>query len=234
MQNKKRRGPGPRDWLGIAAVVACGLAAGATSPFRTIHPRSYPAWKLSGATTRTVGQTHLAVWVSKSGKTGIGLTVRAERCGPTAPALVVKRVELHVDGVVESHPGGAAEQVSPPPPKRPTSGPAEPPPPTRTRSYVYVGIPFDNEALWNAGHNKGRLVLEIAVEGRPVTLTLTARQGRKGLHRSVPFGALLPCETVPSRCPDAGLPASQPASAPTSQPAPGDAGTVLEPTGGDA
>jgi len=222
MRARRGRWPGRRDWLGIAALLACGLAAAATSPFRVVHPRSYPAWRLGGVTHRTVEQTHLDVWVSKSGKTGVGITVRAERCGATPPTLAVKRLEWQVHGTKERYVGKPARVVEPPRPVRKTKGPAEPPPPHVTRRFLYVAVPFDNEALWNAGRNEGQLLLELELEGRPLTLTLPAQQSRKGLHRSLPFGAPPPCESEPSRCPAPAAPDAGPASAPASAP-------VLEP-----
>jgi hypothetical protein len=240
-----------RNWLGIAAVLACGLAAAATSPFRVVHPRSYPAWYLVNA-TKQLEEAKLAAWISKSGKTGVGVTVMAERCGQEPPALEVVKAELQVDGA-ESYAGEQAVEVKAAPPRkapkqaqqaaagevegggagrgvpsrrRPnkvSTGPAEPPPPHYARRFLYMPMPFDNERLWNDDHNKGKLVLELRVEGRSLTWTVDARHARQGYHRAVSFGAPPPCSVTPTHCAPPEAPASAPASAPTSQP-----GSVLE------
>jgi hypothetical protein len=248
-ERPNRRPPHPdHNWLGVAAALACGLAAAATSPFRVVHPRSYPAWYLVNA-TKQLEKARLAAWISKSGKTGVGVTVMAERCGAEAPGLEVDKAELQVDGA-ESFVGKRAVEVKAAPPRKETpterkegaerrggvgpagpearrkKGPAEPPPPNYARRFLYVPMPFDNERLWNDDLDKARLVLELKVEGKPFTWTVDAHHARQGYHRAVSFGAPPPCSVTPTHCtpPETeASPASAPASAPSSQP-----GSVLE------
>ena len=245
-----------RNWLGIAALLACGLAAAATSPFAISNPRSYPLWKVERGTT-TVGSTHLAAWVSKSGKTGIGLTVAADRCGSTPPNLRVERVELRLDGSAQSFAGKPAIEMRAPPPapappapatRQPASapasapttmattkakkkGPAEPPPPPSIRRLFYIPVPFDSETAWNEGRNQAQVVLELRVEGKPHRWALQAHQSRKGFHRSLSIGAQRSCPTPKAPCaaPDQGPTRGR---GPTSP----DAGAVLEraPDGGSS
>ena len=62
-----------------ARVVVIGVAllfCAATSPPRYTYPRNYPAWRIEGATTRVTACGEVRVWVSKSGKEGVGVTVR--------------------------------------------------------------------------------------------------------------------------------------------------------------
>jgi len=235
----KRRCFDRRNWLGIGALIACLVATAATSPFVVSNPRSYPLWALTDATT-TVGATQLTAWVSKSGKSGAGVTLSGLRCGDRQPTLRVVKARFEVEGL-DPVVAGPAREVVPAPPapasqpasqpaSKPSKGPAQPPPPPppvppafRQRLF-YVAFPFDNEQAWNDHHNQGRLVLQLEVEGKPHTWTVKAQQSRKGFHRSAAINDPLECPLASaSHCP---APASAPAAAPSSAP-------VLEPVSPD-
>jgi hypothetical protein len=202
----------PGQLLGPAAVVACALASAATSPLRVSYPRNYPAWVLLEPARATRGASSLELWVSKSGKEGIGVTVEVQSCGESGEGKRNaegrgQRLELL----------GAALAVGG------QAFPAELPAAREVRAgetiHLYLPIPFDNERLWNQGQREGQLQVRLRLDGQELLLVARAAHRLDGFHRAVPRRAARDRPCGPPRCPYREV-LRPPASAPA---------TVLEP-----
>lgn len=133
------------------------LASVATSPPR--FPRNYPQWKAAPA-QRQVGCAIAEVWVSKSGKTGLGVTLRVikHEAGDTpTPCLVeVTRARFVAGGTVAEAPAPAAIDL----------------PGLSHVEYRYLPFELDNNAAWNRGERAGVLTLGFA-DGTEWAIPLT-------------------------------------------------------------
>ena len=197
----------PRDLLRVLAVLACGVASAATSPLRVSFPRNYPAWTLLEPVRVAREQSSLELWVSKSGKEGIGLTLLVLNCGERGRELELLEAVLTVGG--ETH---AAEL---PAPRQVRSGEA---------ASLYLPIPFDNQRLWNQGQRAGELRVRVRWGGQELRLAARAAHHLDGFHRAVTFHGDRGTRCAVDRCPYQEV-SRPPASAPASRPS----GTVLEP-----
>ncbi len=173
--------PSPPSWLQAAAVVAAALASIATPPPR--NPRDFPAWAIEADRERSAEGLRLRVWVAKSGKEGIALTLRASAplaasapasrpLAASAPAsrprLLAVSARLFVAGrPVASAALPAAARIAP-----------------GSEQHLHLALPFDNERCWNLGQNEGTLELVVTVDGRALgPWRLPVRQSRLGPHR---------------------------------------------------
>jgi hypothetical protein len=163
--------PDPPGWLQAAALLAAALASLATPAPR--HPRAFPAWTIEGTSERTVDGLGLRVWVAKSGKEGIGLTLRARADG--RPRQLALRARISIAGEEVAQGALAPRAVGP-------------------EAHLYLPLPFDNERRWNRGENEGVLELAVQVDGRALEpWRLRLGQSRPGPHRRVdPQRALSP------------------------------------------
>lgn len=149
----------------LLALAAGALALLATSRINT--SRNFPAWDTERAAVREVGCGRLEARVAKSGKEGVGvalaLTPSSDPC-----RVVVERVALSVTGdeVASSRAPVALEA------------------PVGAKATGYVPLPFDNEALWNAGRRSGELRLELA-GGSDGPWRVPVRHAWRGFHREV-------------------------------------------------
>jgi hypothetical protein len=124
--------------IAIAAVLCA-----ATSPPRYSYPRSYPAWKITDATVRVTECAEIKAWVSRSGKSGVGVTVRITPRGTEACDVRVAEAALEI--------GGARIEAI----DLPESSQAPP----GAQHHLYIPFAFDNEASWNRGERTGMLIL---------------------------------------------------------------------------
>lgn len=166
------------QWLQFAAVAATAWATMATS--RPLQPRrNYPAWRAMAVPEHAFDGVHARLWIAKSGKEGLGVTVRL--VSATAQPDVALRLLLRVgDGLaVRSEVATANLQ------------PGQP-------AHLYVPLPFDAERAWNAGQRAGTLAVELTAGGQAAARWLLPLG-----HYS-----LAPHELVPryTRIPDACLP----------------------------
>ena len=219
-----------RNWLGVAAVLACALATAATSPLPVSYPRNYPEWRLTSLLRLDQGSLRVRGWFSKSGKEGVGLTLRLRSCGEAMvgrdsaarpperggaapiPRVAVTRASLEVAGA-----GSFAAELPLPVELAPGA----------TRD-LYLPFAFDNERLWNDGRRSGQLLVELVIDGRRHVLALAAQHVLEGFHREVRRGDLPVRRLAPSpdeQCPAPLIAPPGARVAPTSAPA----GTVLEP-----
>jgi hypothetical protein len=145
-----QRGHAPAGALGRATTTGfVALACAATPAPR--YQRDYPFWELRGETAPVLGCAEAAAWVVKSGKTGLGLTVRLHATGGAC------RVEL----------AGASLRLADGTEVR---GVPEKPRLQLARcqvEHVYVPFRFDSEAAWNLGVRSGTVELGVAAGGAP-------------------------------------------------------------------
>jgi hypothetical protein len=136
------------SWLRAVCLAVAALFCVATPAMPPPPPRPFAAWTLEpgAAQAGRLGCATARAWVSKSGKSGVGVTVRLWN-GDAAAAC---RVELEraqwvvgagaaVDAVVvQEH----VIELAP-----------------CAVGYAYLGFEFDNEAAWNRGERQGELRL---------------------------------------------------------------------------
>jgi len=136
--------PSPRwngpAWSRTIVLGGAALTSAATSPARGpyyYHP--LPMWSAVGVTRQSVACADVDLWVSKSGRQGVGLTIAFEPRGvPCA---------LHLDRLALVIPG-EGEHVARLPPERVDLAPDQ-------AAHLYVALPFDNTGAWRAGHRAG-------------------------------------------------------------------------------
>jgi hypothetical protein len=151
----------PRGALRALAFAIVALACVATSAPRLV--RNYPIWKVETLGERRIGCGKVDVWVSKSGKQGIGVTVRiAPMSAGPCPARVTRARFSAGPTTADAEPAVALEKNG--------------------KSYLYLPFPFDNETLWNEGHHAGRLELVIQVGDREEKLAFNLRHAFSGPH----------------------------------------------------
>ena len=159
-----RRDERPVPW--VFRRLALVLAAWAT--IATPQPqvvRSYPAWKLREAGAWRIGCANIDAWVSKSGKSGVGVTLQMES-GSTSPCAVrVERARIEV-GPVTAH--AAVLPV---------------PRTVQAIEHAYVPFEFDNEALWNDDFRAGELVVAIRAGSATRELRIPMDHTLEGFHR---------------------------------------------------
>jgi hypothetical protein len=157
-------------WLQVAAVAAAAIASIATPAPRYQYPRAYPAWQIVDGDRVLSGCASLRVWVSKSGKEGLGLTVMAAAEGDAPCEVAIDRAVLTVAG--QAIPAARL-------PERAALAPGE-------VTHLYLPFPFDGEGTWNRGQRRGRLELVVlAGEAAPRAWDFALVHHRDGPHRKV-------------------------------------------------
>lgn len=134
------------DRAPTTALVCVGVVT-ALSVFGCIPPRSnQPAvWNLADAPARRVGCGDFEAWVVKSGRQGVGVTVRLNSL-EAACAMRVQRASIVIFGDAE-HP--AARLPAPV-----VVGAGKP-------IHLYLPFLFDNLGAWRRGSRDGELVLTV-------------------------------------------------------------------------
>lgn len=148
--------------LPLVAVALAAAASLATSAPRLV--RNYPAWQIEGLGARRLDCAVVDLWVSKSGKQGFGVTFEVV---PQTPDC---RFEIRS---ARFSAGSLSQPASRLPEPRMLS----------QRAHSYVPFAFDNEALWNAEVDDGRLEIELAVGERTERLAFRMRHVWDGPHR---------------------------------------------------
>jgi hypothetical protein len=144
--------------------VLCLLSAACTS---TPKPRArvfFPFWSVREAAPQRIGCAELLVWISKSGKEGLGASVRVRAPEQACSIQIVDAaLDLPTERVL-------ADTL---PPERTL--------PKGAIAKTYLAFPFDNEASWTRGEALASLVFRVVVQGE-------AREVRRGLyHRQYSF-----------------------------------------------
>lgn len=166
------------------AVVFCA----ATSAPRYRYPRSYPTWRAAGLASRVDACAEVKAWISKSGKQGVGVTVRLSGRGERAC-----RVELTAAHFAIGERRIAVAVL-------PSSVIVQP----ASVEYFYLPFAFDNEGAWNRGERRGDLALALSYDGAPSPeLRVTFEHRRDRAHDQVDYHQ-------PRLMPPAPQPAPQP------------------------
>lgn len=156
----------PPRWAQALTVVFAATASLATSPVRVT--RGYPAWIVAGPANRDVGCAQVQAWISKSGKQGLGVTLRFTT--PTEAACYVQITSARV--VLAGNTMATLIAL-------PT---AVAPPPT---AYVYLPFAFDNEAAWNDRKNVAALQIGLKpASGPEITWEIPLEQRLTDYHVS--------------------------------------------------
>ncbi len=137
------------------AVLAVAAELGCAPVKPQVGPRlAFPFWTVADARPRVVGCAQVVLWISKTGKRGLGASLALT--APAGPCQVrLESAKLFVAG-------------------RPVARAAVPPPLFLGKGEVvrdYLPFFFDNEAAWNRGDREGRLELAVAAGTARVTLT---------------------------------------------------------------
>ena len=191
------RDQAPRRSHTLAAVGAAALASLATSAVPrshvVSHARSYPAWTVVRGGAAHRGPLRLDLWVAKSGKEGLGVTVRLTNEGHALTQaflvrarLLVERSAPGVGGGEGARPRGGATGRSSAQGGAPVdwfASPAQVPPDGVRHLYLYFH--FDNERAWNDGRNRAQLRLELDVNGvHQPAVVVDLEQRMCGHHRT--------------------------------------------------
>lgn len=177
MISPKRRRPalasGPRlKWAQLLLAGGAGLASIATpamDPCRQVKVRNYPVWQISEVAQTTRGCAEFNVWISRSGKEGLGLTLRARNLVEDSCELTFSSIQVHV--AREGHEGQLTDHEI-----ILLAG---------EEHHIYVPIFFPSESLWNAGEREGRLDMEFTVEGARKSWSLSMQHYYDGPYRTI-------------------------------------------------
>ncbi len=143
-----QRGHAPAGALRRAAATAFIAVACAATPAPR-YQREFPFWEISGNPTPVLGCAETAAWVVKSGKTGLGLTVRLQATGGDCKVdLTAASLRLADGTVVRGVPEKRHLAIA-----------------RCYTEYVYVPFRFDSEAAWNLGVRSGTITIDLAVGG---------------------------------------------------------------------
>lgn len=149
----------------IAQFAAVLLAAGATMATPPPPQRNFPHWQLQAPSEQTIGGLELQAWDAKSGKTGLGVMIRAQNHGDAPRTFDVRSARLEL---FRDDPAAVVQRVAAAPPQPVVVGAGK-------ADTVYLPFVFDNEAAWNQHIRQGRLVLQVRVDDKaPVTWTIPA------------------------------------------------------------
>lgn len=130
----------------IATVVAL-IALGGCVVLRPPKPDERPRWRLDRMAPFDHGCVIGRAFVRKSGKAGIGVTVELKSRGDCA--VEIARAELVL---------GSGQRV-------PAGIRVVPPMQGRSVLYTWLAFPFDNNAAWNRGDDRGKLEFDLVVNG---------------------------------------------------------------------
>jgi hypothetical protein len=152
------------DQRRVAVVTVLALACVATPAPR--YARNYPSWELPGD-SKTAGCARLDAWVSRSGKTGFGVTVRAEPAGdgPCAVRLIAGEMRLDDRRRVPATIDPAVHAL------------------VACQARLDASFSFDNNAAWNHGVRTGLVMLVVEVDGETHTWPMAAEHQLRGAQR---------------------------------------------------
>lgn len=134
----------------VAALAALEVLAGCVIT-RPPRESERPRWRLAGDAPFDSGCALGRAFIRKSGKTGFGVTLQWRSRGDCQVAI--EAVSLQLEG------GGKITVPSIAPVALPG----------RSVVYAWLPVPFDNNAAWNDGYDRGTLELAVAVAGAPAT-----------------------------------------------------------------
>ncbi len=149
----------PRRHFPVLAAIAALLVAGCATP-KTAPRIFFPFWSVRDSKSHTVGCAEVVVWISKSGKEGLGANIRVRAPNEPCPIAIA-------EAVVELGSERVEAALLPP----------EGTLPAASNAKAYIPFPFDNEAAWNRGDHQATLVVRIRAGGvsREIRQPLTQR-----------------------------------------------------------
>ncbi len=107
-----------------------------------------PRWSLIAPASYAASCVEAVAWIRKSGKTGIGVSLRLRSRGDCSFAIRSSRFVVGTYAIVT---GSLAEIRLP----------------GRSQLYAWLPVKFDNDALWNDDRNDATLELDVTVAGQP-------------------------------------------------------------------
>ena len=131
----------------IAAFVVALAALASVATSRPMKPRAYPAWKLVSGQQHTQQCVDLLGWVTKSGKTGFGMSIELRSKGDCM--VEVAKAELLLDGQTVA----AADLWDPIDMKG------------HSLLFAYIPFEFDNNTAWNDELRDGIVELHVNTNG---------------------------------------------------------------------
>jgi hypothetical protein len=170
--------PAPR-WAQGLGVLLAGVASMATEQ---PPERGFALWGPDGAGSRAVGCATVEAWVSKSAKTGLGLTLGARARGrEPACTVAVEDATLYLSSGQEVRPGAAL-------PRELTIGDGSQ---AEGGGSIYLPFAFDNNHAWNTGVRSATLRVTLRGQGEArVTWDVPLAQRYEGyMVRRPPHGA---------------------------------------------
>jgi hypothetical protein len=176
LRDRERNDDGiPRRFGSAVACTGVLLVCAATPRAPPVPPPPVAAWSItSQPLVLSCGTAR--VWVAKSGKAGVGVTVRisphpgAQKCGATVAAGL-----RFADGTIAGTHVVAKPASELPPLDRRDRDPDRAGAPIVTgATYHYLAFEFDNEDRWNRGHRQATFELVIVAGGDRRTWSLPA------------------------------------------------------------
>jgi hypothetical protein len=155
-----------RSALSLGALVLAAAASLATSAPRQV--RRYPVWRVERA-DHVVDGAVVQVWVSRSGREGIGVSVEID------PRDTGLRYDVDAGASVLRLQGGASVRA--------TRVIAAPSPPGRTRRYL--PFRFDGLAAWNAGRRNATLRLAVVTPAAVRTILVALHHSLASSHQTL-------------------------------------------------
>lgn len=109
-----------------------------------------PRWSLRAPAHHAEGCALADAFIRKSGKTGIGLSVRVRSTTDCTFTITASRIVFGK----RAFPAGAVGPIALP---------------GRSQVYAWIPIRFDNDAIWNDDRNDATIELDVAVAATPTT-----------------------------------------------------------------
>ena len=159
----------------MACVAVAAVASVATSrvpppPCPTSEARDFAVWTMPPEQRQPQGCAGVSAWVSRSGKQGVGVTLRVLN-------LSEATCEIEVLGSLFEHERASVQGDTESPSLRLAP---------RRDGHIFLAHHFDSEALWNASENRARYLLHTAVNGVEQPLwRISMTQQRAAPHRIV-------------------------------------------------
>lgn len=107
-----------------------------------------PRWHLAAPAAYRAGCLEADAWIRKSGKTGLGMTLRLRSTGDCSVAVTDARI---VFGKRAIHSTGLAKVELP----------------GRSQLYAWLPVKFDNDEMWNTDRNDAVVELDVVIAGQP-------------------------------------------------------------------
>lgn len=109
-----------------------------------------PRWSLLAPAHHAEGCAQADAFIRKSGKTGLGLSIRVRSTSDCTFTITASRIVFGRRAIAAGAVGPIAL-------------------PGRSQLYAWLPIRFDNDAMWNDDRNDATIELDVAVAAAPTT-----------------------------------------------------------------